>query len=106
MSVHVIIEKKLRDNLSPSFLEVINESNMHNVPSGSESHFKVIVVSDRFLKTKLITRHQTVNSILKEELNGIIHALSIETFTEKEWVERNGELMESPLCLGGRKDNR
>ena len=45
MSVHVIIEKKLRDNLSPSFLEVINESNMHNVPSGSESHFKVIVVS-------------------------------------------------------------
>ena len=103
MSVYEIIEKKLRDNLSPSFLKVVNESFMHNVPANSESHFKVVVVSDRFLEAKLITRHQMVNTILKEELNGIIHALSIETFTAKEWIERKGAMIESPLCLGGKK---
>ena len=29
-------------------LQVINESYMHNVPKGSETHFKVVVVSEQF----------------------------------------------------------
>ena len=28
--------------------QVINESYMHNVPKGSETHFKVVVVSEQF----------------------------------------------------------
>ncbi len=43
-----VIEKKLSDEFQPEFLKVINESDMHNVPRGSESHFKVTVVSERF----------------------------------------------------------
>lgn len=42
-----VIEKKLSDEFQPEFLKVINESDMHNVPRGSESHFKVTVVSER-----------------------------------------------------------
>ncbi|GAK85288.1 cell division protein BolA [Vibrio ponticus] len=42
------IQTKLHQQLSPTHLEVINESYMHNVPPGSESHFKVIVVSEQF----------------------------------------------------------
>lgn len=44
-----VIEKKLSDEFQPEFLKVINESDMHNVPRGSESHFKVTVVSERTL---------------------------------------------------------
>ena len=29
-------------------LKVINESFMHNVPDGSESHFKIVVVTNDF----------------------------------------------------------
>lgn len=42
------IRKKLVNSLNPSHIEVINESYMHNVPKGSETHFKVVVVSDTF----------------------------------------------------------
>ena len=48
MTIQQRIETKLKETLAPSHLEVINESHMHNVPKGSETHFKVVVVSGRF----------------------------------------------------------
>lgn len=35
------IRAKLAAALNPQHLDVINESHMHNVPKGTESHFKV-----------------------------------------------------------------
>jgi stress-induced morphogen len=48
------IYKKLSDLTNPNHLEVINESYMHNVPKGSETHFKVVVVSKTFEGLALI----------------------------------------------------
>ena len=62
----------------PSHLEVINESNMHNVPKGSETHFKVVVVSDSFEGLSLVKRHRAVNEVLAQELQSGVHALSIQ----------------------------
>ncbi len=42
-------------------LEVIDESHMHSVPEGAESHFKVVAVSERFADHKLVGRHRMVN---------------------------------------------
>ena len=47
MSVEKKIEHTLSDNFQLSHLEVINESHMHSGPN-TESHFKVILVSDEF----------------------------------------------------------
>ena len=47
------IEAKLRAAFDPVYLEVVDESYRHNVPAGSESHFKVVLVSDRFTGVKL-----------------------------------------------------
>ena len=46
MNTQSAIETKL-SALGPQFLRVENESHRHNVPPGSESHFKVTVVSRR-----------------------------------------------------------
>lgn len=48
------IQETLTENLQPVHLEVINESYMHNVPKGSETHFKVLVVSEKFENLPLI----------------------------------------------------
>ena len=106
MSVQNIIESKIREALLPSYLEVINESHMHNVPPGSESHFKVIVVSDVFESKNRVERHQTMNALLAAELAGPVHALSMQTMTPQEWTARGGQVMQSPECLGGSKTNR
>ena len=107
MSVQANIEEKLRILLAPSHLQVINESHMHNVPPGSESHFKVVVVSERFDGMPRVRRHQTVNEILRDELATRIHALSMSTLTAGEWTARKGQTLDSPACLGGGKhDNK
>jgi BolA family transcriptional regulator, general stress-responsive regulator len=101
------ITRKLQAAFSPEHLDVINESHMHNVPEGSESHFKVVIVSDDFQDKMLIARHRLVNKVLEEELGknreqGGIHALALHTMTMEEWFEK-GKAPESPECLGGGK---
>jgi len=101
------ITSKLNDAFSPEHLEVVNESFMHNVPEGSESHFKVVIVSDDFKDKMLVARHRLVNKVLQDELDknrdeGGIHALALHTMTMEEWFEK-GNAPDSPECLGGGK---
>ena len=101
MSIQERIENKLAGAIELRHLEVINESGNHNVPAGSESHFKVILVSEVFAGERLIARHRRVNQILEDELSNHIHALAIHTYTEAEWRDKHGEAPLSPPCLGG-----
>ena len=103
MRVREKIEEKLNAAITLQHLEVINESNNHNVPPGSESHFKVVLVSPDFLGLKLIARHRLVNKALEEELACDIHALALHTYTEDEWRSKNNKAPMSPPCLGGSK---
>ena len=43
-----------------------------STPPGSESHFKVIVVSMQFEKVRVIERHRKIQNALKEELAGAL----------------------------------
>ena len=103
MIVQAEIEKKLAEAFTPLHLEVINESSNHNVPEGSESHFKVVVVSPDFAGKNLLARHRLINATLADELKNSIHALAIHTYTEEEWQETSGGAPMSPPCLGGGK---
>jgi len=105
MSVQSTIETKLSNALAPNHLEVLNESHMHSVPPGSESHFKLIIVSDAFDGASRVARHQKVNGVLADELRTVIHALSMETYTANEWEEREGRTLASPACHGGSKSD-
>jgi len=85
MTIETIIENKLLSAFSPLHLDVVNESHQHNEPMGSESHFKVIIVSSDFEGERLVKRHRAINAILANELVEHIHALALHTYTEKEW---------------------
>ena len=98
MNIQQVIEEKLTQVLLPDHLEVINESVNHNVPPGSESHFKVTLVAKSFENQRLLERHRTVNKILADELSGVVHAIALHTYTEVEWRDRNGDTPLSPPC--------
>lgn len=106
MSQQQNITRKITEALAPLHLEVLNESHKHAVPPGSESHFKVVVVSDRFEGQPLVRRHQALNALLADELRGGVHALSLETLTDSEWRARGGQTLQTPDCLGGGKHDR
>lgn len=94
------IEEKLRTAFQPIYLEVNDESYRHNVPAGSESHFKVVIVSDSFSEQRFLTRHRAIYSELAEELAGGVHALALHTYTCKEWEGLQDTVLASPKCRG------
>ena len=102
MNTEQIINAKLDDCFDLQHLEVLNESGAHNVPVGSETHFKVVLVSEDFAGKRLLARHRAVNAALAAELAGGVHALALHTYTADEWRERFGSAPMSPPCLGGK----
>ncbi|CAM9560364.1 unnamed protein product, partial [Discosporangium mesarthrocarpum] len=96
------IEARLTEALSPTYLEVINESHMHSGPA-QESHFKVVVVSEEFEGKSLLARHRLVNELFSEEMKGAVHALSIQSKTPSQWEAEGHKVAPSPPCMGGSK---
>ena len=91
------IKNLLLSEFSPSVLKIVNESYMHNVPEGSESHFKLVIVSDEFKNLSNVKRHQEVYKVLGEVMQSI-HALSIHSFDNEEY-KNNTMILDSPNCV-------
>ncbi|PID44377.1 MAG: BolA family transcriptional regulator [Proteobacteria bacterium] len=99
------VQRRIIDKLQNAFdihvLNVINESGTHNVPAGSETHFKVVVVSPDFDGKRKVARHQSVYRVLEEEMQNGVHALALQLFTPDEWEQSGKSLPDSPNCMGG-----
>ena len=90
------IINSLIDSINISSLKVLNESFMHNVPKDSESHFKIVIVSNDFKNLSLVQRHKLVYKSLDNIMNNI-HALSIQSFSDDEFA-LNPIILDSPEC--------
>lgn len=104
MKSHQAIQSKLEAGLTPSYLDVQNESHMHSVPPNSETHFKVVCVSSVFDGLSRVKRHQAVYALLSEELDSGVHALALHLYTGGEWAKRSAAPT-SPECMGGSKSS-
>lgn len=100
------MEKALRASIEqafePEYFELENESHMHSVPPGSETHFRLLVVADIFDGKSRIDRSRLVNEMIKPYMTRGLHALSQRTFTPPEWEKIKDTFeMVSPECRGG-----
>lgn len=102
MNIQHQIESELTTLLNPTVLQVVNESNQHNVPPNSETHFKVVVVSEDFATMRKVARHQRVYAALAAQLEGPVHALALHTYSPQEW-QQQASAPNSPNCMGGSK---
>lgn len=96
------IHEKLEQNFHPLHLDLANESHMHSVPANSETHFKVVMVSQDFSGQRPVQRHQAVYKVLADELASGVHALALHLYTSEEW-SKSGSAPASPQCMGGGK---
>lgn len=100
MSVQQTIIEKLQAEFSPILLQVENESHRHSSGRGAESHFKVVIVSEKFEPMSRIARHRAVYRCLTEELENGVHALAIHTYTAAEWEDLGQIAPKSTNCVG------
>lgn len=102
MTIREQIEIKIRAEFNPLYLDVADESYLHNVPMNSESHFKVVLVSDRFNGESILSRHRAIYGVLAEELASTVHALALHTHTMREWKGLQDTMLASPPCRSAR----
>ena len=91
--IATIIREKLTIGLSPERLELEDDSARHaghhheggmDGRPGGESHFNLTVVSSAFEGQGRVARQRTVNALLRAELAGPVHALSVRALTPAE----------------------
>lgn len=82
------IHQKLTAALAPLRLDIADDSHKHaghaGARPGGESHFSVEIVSAAFEDQPRVARQRIVYEILKEELEGPVHALALRTLTPAE----------------------
>jgi BolA protein len=99
-----ILRQKIETAFDPEYYELENESHMHSVPKNSETHFRLLIVSEAFAGKSRIDRSRLVNDLIKDEMKQGLHALSQRTMTPAEWVQiKDTFVMVSPECRGGKK---
>lgn len=84
-----IIEDKLQLKFSAKKVEIHDNSSRHaghaGWQPGGETHFSVLIVSNDFEGIPRVKRHKIIYDLLKDELNGGIHALELNLYTEAEF---------------------
>jgi BolA protein len=82
MSKRQDIEERLRNAFAPQELAVIDDTESHRghagFTEGVESHFNVMIRSDKFKGMNRLARHRAIHSALGPELIASIHALAID----------------------------
>ena len=87
------IHGKLATAFAPLRLELVDDSARHaghhheggmDARSGGESHFNLEIVSAAFAGLSRVERQRRINAVLREELAGPVHALSIRALAPDE----------------------
>ena len=82
------IETLLRQQFSPTFIEVKDESAHHVGHAGAKQsgggHFALTIVADAFTGLTKVQRHREIYAALGNEIGTSIHALSIQAFAPNE----------------------
>ncbi|MFW2342213.1 BolA family protein [Brevundimonas sp.] len=87
------ILEKLGAGLSPDAIELVDDSARHaghhheggmDAKPGGESHFNLMIVSEAFEGLTRVARQRQVLGLLREEMAGPVHALSVRALTPDE----------------------
>lgn len=92
MSLHAEIEQRLHNHIDIDHLEIMDDTGKHihhrNFDGGA--HLSAVIVSSSFVGLDLLERHKRVYGALEGMIKNEIHALSMKTFTLKEWQKDQG----------------
>ena len=83
------IEKMINQYFHPYFFSVKDVSEQHrghqSFKENVESHFEVIVVSQKFDKKNKVLRHRMINEGLRQEFLSDLHSVTIKAHTIDEY---------------------
>jgi len=82
-----MIRTRLEQTLSPTRLDITDDSHLHKGHAGAASgagHFSVVIISAAFSGQTMVQRHRLVYRAVSDMMPGEIHALSIQALAPEE----------------------
>ena len=83
-----LISDKLQDAFQPVQLRLDDDSARHaghaGAAPGGETHFNLIIEAAAFAGLSRVARQRAVYAVLKDELAGTLHALSVKAYAPGE----------------------
>jgi stress-induced morphogen len=79
-----VVEQRIREGIPDVQLLEIEDL------TGTQDHYRAVVVSASFEGKTRIEQHQAVYGALGELMAGPVHALALSTFTPAAWAKKNG----------------
>lgn len=79
-----VVEQRIREGIPDVQLLEIEDL------TGTQDHYRAVVVSASFEGKTRIEQHQAVYAALGELMAGPVHALALSTFTPAAWAKKNG----------------
>jgi len=87
------IEARLRERLSPSHLEIVDDSAKHVGHPGAAAgggHYSCVIVAEAFRGRPTLERHRAVYDAVGDLMKSEVHALALQTLAPDEWAARSG----------------
>ena len=85
-----MISAKLQEAFQPITLKLDDDSDRHaghaGAAPGGESHFSLVIESAAFAGLSRVARQRAVYAVLKDELAGQLHALSVKAYAPGEQI--------------------
>lgn len=87
MSLVQQIEQRIREQLNPIHVEVMDDSHRHAGHEGAQGggHYHALIVSEQFRGVSLVEQHRKVYDLFQKEMKKQIHALVLRTMTPEQW---------------------
>ncbi|QIQ42037.1 MAG: BolA family transcriptional regulator [Buchnera aphidicola (Microlophium carnosum)] len=93
------IKKYLISKMNINFIEIYDDSSFHNYSETGLTHLRIIIISNDFIKQKLIIRHRMIFSILSEIIKKKIYSLTLNTYTLNEWSNKKFKKSNHAKCF-------
>lgn len=97
--LHSLMESELIAAFDPVYIDCGNFSDQHRLAPGSESHFQVTLVSEKFNGLSRVQRHKLVYQVIKRHFEAQLHAAVLNLYTPEEWA-KSPRSNPPPLCGG------
>ena len=85
-----MISAKLQEAFQPITLKLDDDSDRHaghaGAAPGGESHFNLVIESAAFAGLSRVARQRAIYAVLKDELAGQLHALSVKAYAPGEQI--------------------
>ena len=86
----------IKTKIDSSHIEILNESHMHS-GNRTDTHFKLVVVSEKFKDISLVKRHQLIYKEVADLFNQGLKALALHCYTAEEYDK--SKVIASPNCV-------